>query len=185
MQSHWNCMPHSFFHGSYWQQQQQQHFNISTFPLCPNSTLPNKDIYNSLHSIPNLNLALLGSASMFILFHLNAATSSWTTPNPWFKLCPYGVQYKMWNRHLLKNMCLIVINQYKASEYLVYLLVNMILEIMVQLQVLYILFTKIYPSQVPTVGQTKVTTFNVLWLVFNRTLSIYNHLSNLYKVLCI
>ena len=85
--------------------------SIATFPLCPNSTLPNKDIYNSLHSIPNLNLALLGSASMFILFHLNAASSSsvsWTTTNPWNKWCPYGAQYKMCNRHLLKNMCLIV-----------------------------------------------------------------------------
>ena len=83
--------------------------NVSTFPLCPNSTVPNKDIYNNLHSIPNLNLALLGSASMFILFHLKSS-SSWTTttPNPWNKWCPYGAQYKMCNQHLLKNLCLIV-----------------------------------------------------------------------------
>ena len=83
-------------------------FNTTLLPLCPTSTLQNKEIYDSLHSVPNVNIALLGSASIFLLYHLNAATSSWTTPNPWFQLAPYCAQYKMCNRHLLKNVCLIL-----------------------------------------------------------------------------
>lgn len=70
----------------------------NTSQLCHNSEYSNKQIFDSLHSIPNAAIALLGSSTVFLLSHLKSTGG----------IPPFFKKYKIFSQHLWKVICLCV-----------------------------------------------------------------------------
>lgn len=75
----------------------------NTSLLCQNSNFPPQQIFDSLHSIPNVSAALMGSASVFLLHHLKSKSS---LPSPCIDLHPICQKYKFFSQQLWKTLCL-------------------------------------------------------------------------------
>lgn len=75
----------------------------NTSQLCQNSSFPGKQIFNSLHSIPNVTAALMGSSAVFFMCNLQSAR---LIVAPFFQVHPACQKYKFCSRHLLKFLCL-------------------------------------------------------------------------------
>ena len=77
----------------------------NTSQLCHNSKFPEKQIFDSLHSIPNVTAALMGSSTVFLICNLQSAKNSVT---PYFQIHPACQKYKFCSKQLLKILCLCV-----------------------------------------------------------------------------
>ena len=75
----------------------------NTTELCHNSSFPDKKIFDSLHSIPNVTAALMGSSAVFFICNLQSAK---LIVAPFFQVHPACQKYKFCSRHLLKFICL-------------------------------------------------------------------------------
>ena len=92
----------------------QNNFNdlTNTSQLCQHSNYSTKEIFDSLHSIPNATAALMGSSSVFLLYHLKSTT---TTTNNTLQYSPFAEinhplcsKYKLFSQQLWKTLCLCV-----------------------------------------------------------------------------
>ena len=83
----------------------------NTSQLCRHSNLPAREIFDSLHSIPNVTAALMGSSTVFLLCNLQTARQA---VSPFFELHPACRDYKFCSRRLLKFLCLV---GYVATAY--------------------------------------------------------------------
>ena len=73
--------------------------------LCHKSQLPDREIFDSLHSIPNVTAALMGSSTIFLLCNLKSARQA---VSPFlFEVHPACQNYKFCSRRLLKFFCLV------------------------------------------------------------------------------
>ena len=77
----------------------------NTSQLCHNSSLPDKQIFDSLHSVPNVTAALMGSSTVFFMCNLQSAK---VIVAPYFTSHPACQKYKFCSRHLLKFFCLCI-----------------------------------------------------------------------------
>ena len=75
----------------------------NTSQLCRNSNYPEKQIFDSLHSIPNVTAALMGSSTVFLICNL---TSAKQIVAPFFDIHPACQKYKFCSRQLIKFICL-------------------------------------------------------------------------------
>jgi hypothetical protein len=82
---------------------QNQVLLTNTSQLCRNSDYPEKQIFDSLHSIPNVAAALMGSSAVFLLCNL---TSAKQIVAPFFEIHPACQKYKFCSRQLFKFLCL-------------------------------------------------------------------------------
>ena len=86
----------------------QNNFNelTNTSQLCQNSNYSTKEIFDSLHSIPNATAALMGSSSVFLLHHLKSNTLQYT---PFAEINhPLCSKYKFFSQQLWKTLCLCI-----------------------------------------------------------------------------
>ena len=81
------------------QECREQPGSVNTSALCPHTNYSDKQIFDSLHSIPSLSAFLFGSALVFVFFNLNSARK---LVGPLFKVHPACEKYKFCSRQLLK-----------------------------------------------------------------------------------
>ena len=92
----------------------QNYYNemTNTSLLCQNSSYPTKQIFDSLHSMPNATAALLGSSTIFLLCHLKSKTNvadSSMHYSPFAEINhPLCSKYKFFSQQLWKSLCLCV-----------------------------------------------------------------------------
>ena len=80
----------------------------NTSQLCHNSTYSTKEIFDSLHSIPNATAALMGSSSVFLLHHLKSNVNT-LQYSPFAEINhPLCSKYKIFSQQLWKTLCLCV-----------------------------------------------------------------------------
>lgn len=75
----------------------------NTSQLCQNSNLPDREIFDSLHSVPQVTAALMGASTVFLLCNLRSAQRALA---PLFQVHPTCQDYKFCSRRLLKFLCL-------------------------------------------------------------------------------
>ena len=77
--------------------------NLNTSTLCLHSDLTPKQLFDSLHSVPNLSFVLMGSALVFLLSNLQSLSSK---KNPIIKWYPVLEKYTFCSKHWCKFLIL-------------------------------------------------------------------------------